>query len=298
MKYFSNLPVIPYSNNYVRNILTRVKFIEKYKQQSQVYYPYIQSETKDNFKHENIAYNYYDDTDDVWVIHLFNDIIDPYYDVPLTQENFDNFIIKKYGSIRNAHQTVLFYRNNYDQDDSIISESDFNNLPEVTKRYWYPTEKYDNTIIGYERQKENLTITTNKIISFQITITNDKEFIIGEKVIMGDSSGFVTYSNSSIITLQHIRFFVDEDENIVQSGTIIGDSSLTTAEITTGTLLFNAFSGLNNSMSPNEEVYFSQVTAYDYENELNEQKKNLKILNRQYLPEVQSYFTEIVNDAK
>ncbi len=293
MKYFTNLPIINYSNNYVRNILTRFKFADKFKQEAGTFYPYVQKESSNNFRYENLAYDYYDDSDDVWLLHIFNEVIDPYYDVALSQEDFDNFIAKKYGSIRNAYQKILFYRNNYDQDDSFIDQSGYSSLPEESKKYWVANVSFDNRIIGYERIKENTSVATNKIISFEIQLSGNTQFILGEKVIQGDSSGFVTFSNSSVITLQHISDFVDEFNNVVQSGYIVGDQSLANAEITSANLIFNAFGGTVGSMSPNEEIYFSPVTAYDYENEINEQRKNMKILSKNLAQDVYSAFKEL-----
>jgi len=166
-------------------------------------------------------------------------------------------------------------------------------LPEETKRYWVANINFDNNVIGYERIKENTIVSTNRIITFDVTLVGNTEFILGEKVIQGESSGFITFSNSSVITLQHISGFVDESDDIIQSGYISGDQSLANAEITSANLVFNAFGGATGSMSPNEEVYFSPVTAFDYENELNEQKKNIKILNKNVVQDVYSSFKEI-----
>lgn len=293
MKYFTNLPIISYSNNYVRNILTRIKFTDDFKQGVQTFYPYVQKESSGDYRYENLAYDYYDDSDDVWLLHLFNEVIDPYYDVALSQNDFDAYIAKKYGSLRNAYQKIVFYRNNYDQDDSFINESGYRSLPEEAKRYWFANKSFDNTIIGYERIKENTIISTNRIISFEISLVGDTQFILGEKITQGDSSGFISFSNSTVITLQHISGFVDINNNITQSGYITGDQSLANAEIISANLVFNAFGGTTGSMSPNEEVYFSPVTAFDHENELNEQKKNIKIINKNMVQDVYSAFKEI-----
>ena len=67
MKYFTNLPVISYSNNYVRNILTRIKFGDKFKQSAETFYPYVQKESAGDFRYENLAYDYYDDSEDIWL---------------------------------------------------------------------------------------------------------------------------------------------------------------------------------------------------------------------------------------
>lgn len=298
MKYFTNLPIINYSNNFVRNILSRVKFTEEYKQSAGAFYPYVQKESSGPLRYENMAYDYYDDAEDVWILHLFNEVVDPYYDVALSQEDFDNFITKKYGSIRNAYQTVLFYRNNYDQDDSILTESGYLSLAEEVKKYWVPTVNYDNKIIGYDRAKEDIMITTNRIISIDISLVGNTQFILGEKVTQGDSFGFVTFSNTTVVNLQHIQGSFSYET--IQNPTpfyIFGEDSRANAETINVTTIFNAFGNTVGAMAPTEEVYFSPVTAYDYENELNEMKKNVNILDRRFVPDVHASLKELFENG-
>lgn len=289
MKYFSNLPIINYANSYARNILTRVKFVEEYKQVSQAYYPFVQQEGQGSLRYEDLSYDYYDDAEDVWIIHLFNEVIDPYYDCTLSQMDFDNFITKKYGSLRNAHQTILYYRNNYDQDDSIITEVGYSVLSAEAKKYWKPTVNFDNRIIGYEREKTDWIVSTNRILSLEITLQSNATFNINEKVNQNDASGFVTFSNTSVLTIQHISGTFSNTYNVV------GEDSKANAEIGLITTVYNAFDNVNfpRSMSPNEEVYYSPVTAYEYENELNEQKKQISLLDRSYVGRVHSSFRDV-----
>lgn len=289
MKYFSNLPIISYANSYARNILTRVKFVEEFKDISQAYYPFVQQEGSGSLRYEDLSYDYYDDAEDVWIIHLFNEVIDPYYDCTLSQADFDNFITKKYGSLRNAYQTILFYRNNYDQDDSILTEIGYNALSSDVKRYWTPTVNFDNKIIGYERERTDWSVSTNRILSLNVTLQSDTVFKENEKVNQDDASGFVTFSNTSLLTIQHISGSFSNTSNVV------GEESGANAEVQTVTVVYNAFDNVSfpKSMSPNEEVYYSPVTAYDYENELNEQKKQISLLDKSYVGKVHSSFRDL-----
>ena len=291
MKYFINLPIINYSNNFVRNLLSRVKFTEDYKNSATAFYPFVQNESSGSMRYENIAYDYYDESEDVWILHLFNDVVDPYYDVALSQEDFNNYINKKYGSLRSAYQQIAFYRNNYDQDDSVLSESGYNSLTEEVKKYWVPTVNYDNRVISYDRAKDDTIITTNKIISIRISLVGNTQFTLGEKVTQGESSGFVTFGNTTILNLQHI------EGSFVSSQYISGSDSNANAQATSVNTVFNAFGGTTGSMAPTEEVYFSPVTVFDYENELNEMKKKLNILDRRYVQDVHSSIKELFDNG-
>ena len=110
MKYFTNIPAISYGNNFVRNILTRAKILNDFKNNASVYYPYVMQEgSASGLRMENIAYDYYDEADRVWILHLTNEIVDPYYDIALTEENLEAHIIKKYGSLSKAIEKIAFY---------------------------------------------------------------------------------------------------------------------------------------------------------------------------------------------
>lgn len=284
MKYFSNIPVINYGNNFVRNILTRVKITDDFKKQSSAYYPYVLEESSPSgLRYENLSFDYYDDVDNVWILHLTNQIIDPYYDIPLTQQQFDEFITKKYGSIRKASEKIIFYRNNYDQDDSIINFSGYDSLISERKRYWTPTINYDNNIIGYERIKDDTVVTTNKIITMEISAANTLN--LDEKVTqtVTGATGFVTFCNTSVLTLQHIQ------GSFANSYTIVGsDSSISVSAISDALII-------KQNISANAEVYFSPVSALEYEQELNESKKTINVLDRRYASLMEASFIEAMN---
>ena len=287
MKYFSNIPVISYANNFARNILTRVKVLDKFKDQASVYYPYVLQEASGSgLRYENLAFDYYSDVDDVWILHLVNEVVDPYYDIPLTQEQFDSFIDKKYGSLREANQTVVFYRNNYDQDESVLTISGYDALIAERKRYWTPTVNFDNNIIGYERIKDDTIVTTNKILTLDITLNGNAVFQTSEKVIQDTSAatGFVTFSNTTTISLQHITGTFSNTSTYY----IIGSNSGANASASSVTTI-------KENINANTLIYFSPVTAFDYESEINEQKKTINLMDNRYVSMVHNTFSELMN---
>lgn len=296
MKYFSNIPIINYSNNYVRNILTRIKMMDTFKQSASAFYPFIVDESSAaGVRLENLAYDYYDDPEDVWLIHIANDIVDPYYDVYLNTEDFQKYITKKYGSIRNANRKILFYRNNYDQDDRIVSEETYNQFSGKIKKYWKPSVDFDGRIIGYDRQLDDTTISTNMVITVELELNSNATFIRDESVTqqITGATGFVTFSNTTFLTLQHITGSFDANT----SHFIIGEDSGANAS---PTLVKNIASGNNEAiqqtLDENEVAYFSPVTAFDYENEINEAKKNINLLDSNYKSQIYSSFQELMQE--
>jgi len=113
-EYFTNLPLIKYdinktkpSNTSVVVDIFRRNFIrEKILKDIFTYYPYyIQSGERP----DTLADQYYGSVDYMWLIFYANDIFDVYYEWPLFGPDFQNFIIKKYGSITSATTTVHHY---------------------------------------------------------------------------------------------------------------------------------------------------------------------------------------------
>lgn len=105
--YFNNLPTIEYGKKIARNLITRPKIKEFILGNPNVIYDYV---IKDGERPDTIANAYYGDSNFVWLIFLANNIVDPYYDWPLTQEQFKDFIIDKYGSVETAKSTIKHYK--------------------------------------------------------------------------------------------------------------------------------------------------------------------------------------------
>lgn len=91
--YFSNFPKIKYGDHVVRNIMLRVKILDKVKHDPYAYLPYT---IKEGERAEDIAYYYYGSTEYVWLVWLSNKTIDPYFEWPLSESEFFAFIAKKY----------------------------------------------------------------------------------------------------------------------------------------------------------------------------------------------------------
>jgi hypothetical protein len=116
MEYFAQLPQILYSFDPLKydyrtvvNIFARVKVLDDVLQNSLVYYKY---NMKDSDTAEIIAHKYYGDTKRHWMVFFANQVVDPYFDMPLKDNDLNNNIIIKYGSLANA-QATLHHVNQY-----------------------------------------------------------------------------------------------------------------------------------------------------------------------------------------
>jgi hypothetical protein len=105
--FFRNFPQISYNGKTTRNIILRSGIAKGVVEKYGVFYPYT---VRMNDRIDTIAFNYYGDSNYFWLICLANDIMDPYNDWPLDDQNFLEYIISKYGSYEYAQSTVHHWK--------------------------------------------------------------------------------------------------------------------------------------------------------------------------------------------
>lgn len=144
-KYFDNFPQITYGTKIARNILARVKPATNIFETPLAYYDYV---IEFDQRPDQVAYNYYDDSNMVWLIFVTNNIVDPYYQWPLTQNQFVKFIEDKYGSVTEAQSKILSYKHNT-KDLEISTETYTLNatFQKIVAGDWSPVYAYN-----YEEQ--------------------------------------------------------------------------------------------------------------------------------------------------
>lgn len=131
--YFKFFPDIEYGEKVIKNICRRVMFSDTIGSNPYVFLPYV---IKEDERPEDVSYYYYDSVDYVWLIYLANNIIDPKYDWPMSQNNLNNFIIQKYRSSANTTgNDVLNWSKNTQITDNILyyENSEFDRI--TTKTY-------------------------------------------------------------------------------------------------------------------------------------------------------------------
>ena len=115
-EFFSNYPRIAYdisgTNSTVPdytvavNLLIRSKLKDAVEDDVTVYYPYIVPE---GMRPDVLSYQYYGDTIYTWTIFLVNNIVDPYWEWPLSYKDFREYVSDKYGSIETAQSQIHHY---------------------------------------------------------------------------------------------------------------------------------------------------------------------------------------------
>jgi len=268
-QYFQKFPLISYRDNISVDITRRVDFDSNIKSYIQAFYEYVLTEDQ---RIEDVAFNYYNDVDLDWLIYLSNDIIDPYFDVPLTNKQFDSYMVKKYGSIEASQLKVFKYRNNHRQDDSILDSAAYNSLVGQAKRYFNPIVT-QNGIIGYERKQNDIFFETNYMLSLQFVTTPTTVIPVGETIQYGDAYAEVVYSDEKTITLKNIY----GNFNTSADYTITGKFTGYTAEVDHTT-----YNVLVNTIPVVEQQYYSPYSYYQYETDQNEAKRLIKLIDKSY----------------
>lgn len=125
-QYFTNFPSIQYKLPNMQNSLLATdvtkRFILRdfYRRTLIDFYRYDVIEGQ---RPDNVAYEFYGDSNLDWLILLPNEMLDPYYEWPRTQNEINEYLRKKYGSVSNA-QAVAHHYEQIIQNNSQIRTPD------------------------------------------------------------------------------------------------------------------------------------------------------------------------------
>lgn len=265
MNYFNKLPTIIYNGQVAKNLLARAKLSDRTLSNKNAFYPYTMDETD---RADTLSQHYYDNPGYTWLIWMANNTIDPYYSMPMTETDFSNYLISKYGSVAKAMRKIAFYRTTYDKETR-ISVSAYNSLPSRFMKYYEPLfDSYDN-IIAYRRSFNLDTTNTNRIVSITLATVNGN-FTVGEEIqVNGTNYGFVTLVDGTTVTCQHVN------GTFSAGNTVTGQDSGATGTVTSSTTLVE-------TIAYTDAAYWEPISYYDHEREINEDKKHVKLLDVRY----------------
>jgi hypothetical protein len=269
--YFSYFPSLLYANTAAVNIIAKVQFDASVLKRSVSFYPYT---VVDDQRADSIAEQYYGDPSYDWLIYLSNNIIDPHNEWPKSSNEFNDFLTLKYGNIANTQQQTAYYQVSYSFDDSVIGSNVYTALSAGQKKYWSPIVNTNDVVINYQRKAIDTVVETNQIVQ----LTGAFSGFSTSDVIKQSSSvmGTVSFANSSTVVLKHT------------SGTwatatpvyFVATGSVANATITTSSIV-------NQSIPIDEITYWSAVSIYESESNLNESRKHIRLLNSAYVDVVE-----------
>lgn len=274
-RYFDRFPIVDYDGNIAKNILARVDFTDKTKKDI---YSTFQFTLEEGFERPDLlSYNYYGSSKFDWMIYLTNNIVDPYYDYYKSTEDFKSHMETKYGTNSNARSITLFYRLNWHEDERTITTQQYDSLvaneTANSRKYWKPKLTNTGAVIGYERLKEEWTVSTNKILSLSLTVA-PSGFEIGDRVTQTSTGAYATVD------------YIDLENNSLTVKHVSGTFAVNVAEG------IQAITLIKQNIPEAEAEYWYAVNAYEDEKETNELKRNIFVLKSSYLAETEKQFIQ------
>ena len=286
-RYFSKFPTINYANTVAVDITRRATILNSVYSDPNLYYLY---DVEQYERPDSLSERYYNDPYRAWMVYLNNHVIDPYYDWYMDTDTFNDFIAKKYGSVEKAMSTIKFYRNNWYSDTDMITVSTYQSLTAASKRYYDPV--YDNEYsprpMGYTRKRDDRTSSTNATIAYNVAngssfSTDDRVKVYLNTTELG--AGQVLSSNSTVVVLQHVSgtTSVNSTPTWKLLNTTASSNTTTTSSTT-----------LSVNISTEEVAFWEPVYIYDYELELNEKNKSIRVLNSTYSDQLSKNLEDIL----
>lgn len=138
--FYDRYPKIEVDGRTITDITKRIIMFELSKNNIVAYEKYWVSEGE---KPEHVAFKYYGDVGYHWIVLLANDIINPYYDWPMSDKELKTYIDRKYG-VNQANQIHHYVASEYSTDlppGTIVDEYYATKTP-VTN-FEYETEMND-----------------------------------------------------------------------------------------------------------------------------------------------------------
>lgn len=289
-KYFAKFPTISYRNKEAKNITRRNKIEPVDRNNPYNFYPFM---LQDEIRSDQVADFYYTDPEADWLVYHTNGIVDPYYQWYNSNETFESLLIMKYGSVENALKKIHFYRNNWPLDESQITVGFYeNNLIPAWKKYYTPVWGQKGDILSYKRKEIDTVMNTNRILRYNITFVSGNSFTVGEVIdikyageIVG--GGEVEYANSSTLSIKHVSGNTIANSSVVVN--LLGETSSSNATA-------NAVVTVIENIPLSEEVFWSPVYKFEYEQEINEERKHINLINDQIAPFIITDFTEKLSE--
>jgi Base plate wedge protein 53 len=170
MKYFESFPGTLYTfdkntinQQVVTDILARSTFLREIANNTSIAYEYNVKETDTP---EIIAHKVYGDAYRSWIILLFNQIINPYYDFPLTSVALDSYVENKYNQTINQSLTTIHH---YEK--------------EVTKEATYNGLLIDKTVETFIIGEFDVDYSDNSITPATLPGTADTSLVVSTETI-------------------------------------------------------------------------------------------------------------------
>lgn len=263
--YFSFFPSLLYANTAAVNVIAKVQFDQSVLKRSIVFYPY--TITNDQ-RADSIAEQYYGDPSYDWLVYLSNNIIDPQNEWLKSENQFNDYLTLKYGSIANTVQQTAYYQVSYAYDDSVIGTNIYSALSAGQKKYWTPIVNNNDDVINYQRKQIDTVVETNQVV----TLTGTFDGLTESDVLKQSSSvvGTVSFANTTTAVLKHITgTWATSAPTYFMSTGALANATITSTSV-------------RQNIPLDEVTYWAPVSVYQSESLINESRRHIKLLNSAY----------------
>lgn len=164
MLYFESIPKIltPDVNGdgiILTNLMTRSEIIPSLLNNPMMFYKY---DIQEGDTPEIVADKYYGDSYRYWVVLYANQIMDPQWNWPLTNQQFDTYLINKYSSISNLPNVLSYTQATLKEYRKTIKSIDSISLVETVDTFVVDETTYNQPIIPSANYNlPNSTVTQN-----------------------------------------------------------------------------------------------------------------------------------------
>ncbi len=293
MSYFSNFPKFLYSTslgvkNFVvaTNIISKVNFLSETINNTSIYYTYS---VKDGERPEDIANKMYGSSLKHWIILLSNNITDPQYDWVLSMTQFDEHINKKYSSITFQFDANTSFPTPYTVGEKVFQGST------------YDKSSCEATVVSSNTTSKTLTVKfANQVFANSANVTgassNVTQKIIG---ITYNNDGYQWASNTTYYyQVTEVSSNNSDKKNITNKYTVstedynhatdnVVNRNVNTSYSNSYPLVDGTTLTVNTTIAP--------VTYYDYELDLNEQKRKIIIIKPEFVQRIEAELKSLMS---
>jgi hypothetical protein len=241
---------------------------------------------------DNIANKFYGDSTLDWVVLLSNNILNIQTEWPMTQQTFDKVMLDRYGSYDNLYSGVHHY-----ETTEIKNSLGLTVLKGGLRisNSWKTNGNFIetiNSVINSIAATQDGGITRSKTVS--VFMRDNIPAVAGDQVLI-DGVSENEYNGKHIITEISGNYFTYElpsvPNNIFPTMSTSGKEQViyTLSENSTNSTRTNPRyyeyldAGLGYSVLVPSTSFVREVTNYEYENQLQEDKRNIYILKPRYL---------------
>jgi hypothetical protein len=282
----------------VVNIFQRVNLIAPVMNNVNVYYQY---DFKQSDSLETIAHKYYGDVNRFWILMLANNLMDVFYDLPLKDNQFANYLVNKYGltsDVGNTTQIISRTRSTVDHYEKTMTNTTLAANGASTSNT--TTAYYANNVYAIDGITSISTpVALPTILNPIVTISSTSTQIGGYFSRVMIYKGGLGYTSPPTLTISgtntggsNANAYPVLTNGIITSvvidnpGSLYKDASITVTGGDGSGASLSPF--IQQIMTVTSKVKLTAVSIYDTEDTKNEDKRRIDVIKKDFVPQIET----------